>query len=183
MNTIRRVRKSFAKSKDLIEKPHLIEMQRLSYEKFLQYGKAPEDREDSGLQAIFKSVFPIEDFNGTCSLEFVNYTFGEPKYSVEECGERGMTFDVPVKITVRLVAYDIDPDTGVKTIRDIKEQAVYLGSIPLMTKTGVFVVNGTERVIVSQLQRSPGLFYSHDGGKSHVGGKRLYSAMIIPVRG
>ncbi|MEN8142321.1 MAG: DNA-directed RNA polymerase subunit beta, partial [Thermodesulfobacteriota bacterium] len=183
MNTIRRVRKSFAKSKEIVKKPHLIEMQRLSYEKFLQYGKAPEEREDSGLQAIFKSVFPIEDFNGTCSLEFVNYTFGDPKYSVEECGERGMTYDVPVKITVRLVAYDIDPDTGVKTIRDIKEQAVYLGSIPLMTKTGVFVVNGTERVIVSQLQRSPGLFYSHDGGKSHAGGKRLYSARIIPVRG
>jgi DNA-directed RNA polymerase subunit beta len=183
MNTIRRVRKSFAKSKEIVEKPHLIAMQRMSYEGFLQFDKQPDQREDVGLQSIFKSVFPVEDFNGTCSLEFVSYSFGEPKYTVEECGERGMTFDVPVKITVRLVSYDIDPDTGVKTIRDIKEQAVYLGSIPLMTKDGVFVVNGTERVIVSQLQRSPGLFYSHDSGKTHAGGKRLYSARIIPVRG
>ena len=183
MNTIRRVRKSFAKFGEIVEKPHLIEMQRLSYEKFLQFGVSPDRREDFGLQAIFKSVFPIDDFNGTCSLEFVNYTFGEPKYTVEECVERGMTFDVPVKITVRLVSYDLDKDTGVKTIRDIKEQSVYLGSIPLMTKSGVFVVNGTERVIVSQLQRSPGLFFSHDGGKTHAGGKRLYSARIIPVRG
>lgn len=183
MNTIRRVRKSFAKFGEIVEKPHLIEMQRLSYEKFLQFGIAPDRREDFGLQSIFKSVFPIDDFNGTCSLEFVNYTFGEPKYTVEECVERGMTFDVPVKITVRLVSYDLDKETGVKTIRDIKEQSVYLGSIPLMTKSGVFVVNGTERVIVSQLQRSPGLFYSHDNGKTHAGGKRLYSARIIPVRG
>ncbi len=183
MNTIRRVRKSFAKSKEIVKKPHLISMQRMSYEKFLQFEKEPNQRDDAGLQSIFKSVFPVEDFNGTCSLEFVSYSFGEPKYTVEECVERGMTFDVPVKITVRLVSYDIDPDTGVKTIRDIKEQAVYLGSIPLMTKDGVFVVNGTERVIVSQLQRSPGLFYSHDSGKSHAGGKRLYSARIIPVRG
>jgi len=183
MNTIRRVRKSFAKFGEIVEKPHLIEMQRLSYEKFLQFGVAPDRRDDFGLQSIFKSVFPIDDFNGTCSLEFVNYTFGEPKYTVEECVERGMTFDVPVKITVRLVSYDLDKETGVKTIRDIKEQSVYLGSIPLMTKSGVFVVNGTERVIVSQLQRSPGLFYSHDNGKTHAGGKRLYSARIIPVRG
>jgi DNA-directed RNA polymerase subunit beta len=183
MNTIRRVRKSFAKSEEIAKKPHLIAMQRVSYEKFLQYDKQPDEREDIGLQSIFKSVFPVEDFNGVCSLEYVSYSFGVPKYTVEECSERGMTFDVPVKITVRLVSYDIDPDTGVKTIRDIKEQAVYLGSIPLMTKAGVFIINGTERVIVSQLQRSPGLFYSHDSGKTHAGGKRLYSARIIPVRG
>ncbi|MCK5339942.1 MAG: DNA-directed RNA polymerase subunit beta, partial [Desulfobulbaceae bacterium] len=180
---MRRVRKSFAKSQEIVEKPHLIAMQRMSYEKFLQYDKQPDQREDIGLQSIFKSVFPVEDFNGVCSLEYVSYSFGEPKYSVEECGERGMTFDVPVKITVRLVSFDIDPDTGVKSIRDIKEQAVYLGSIPLMTKSGVFVINGTERVIVSQLQRSPGLFYAHDSGKSHSLGKLLYSARIIPVRG
>lgn len=183
MQTIKRVRKSFAKSKTIVEKPHLIEMQRLSYEKFLQMAVDPDAREDSGLQGIFNSVFPIHDFNGVCSLEFVRYNFGEPKYTVEECVQRGMTYEVPVKITVRLVSYDIDAGTGVHNIRDIKEQAVYLGSIPLMTKTGVFVVNGTERVIVSQLQRSPGLFYSHDGGKTHVGGKLLYSARIIPVRG
>ncbi|MDA8165706.1 MAG: DNA-directed RNA polymerase subunit beta [Desulfobacteraceae bacterium] len=183
MKTIEKVRKSFAKTKKVIEKPHLIEMQRLSFERFLQADVDPDDREDIGLQGIFKSVFPIQDFNGACSLEFVRYNFGEPKYSVEECVERGMTFEVPVKITVRLVSYDTDPDTGVQNIRDIKEQSVYLGSIPLMTRTGVFVINGTERVIVSQLQRSPGLFYDHDGGKTHAGGKLLYSARIIPVRG
>ena len=183
MKTIEKVRKSFAKTEKVIDKPHLIEMQRLSYESFLQIGVEPADRDDTGLQGIFKSVFPIHDFNGACSLEFVRYTFGEPKYTVEECVERGMTFEVPVKITVRLVSFDIDADTGVQAIRDIKEQDVYLGSIPLMTKAGVFVVNGTERVIVSQLQRSPGLFYDHDGGKTHVGGKLLYSARIIPVRG
>ena len=183
MKTIEKVRKSFAKTEKVIDKPHLIEMQRLSYESFLQVGVEPGDRDDTGLQGIFKSVFPIHDFNGACSLEFVRYNFGEPKYTVEECVERGMTFEVPVKITVRLVSFDIDADTGVQSIRDIKEQDVYLGSIPLMTKAGVFVVNGTERVIVSQLQRSPGLFYDHDGGKTHVGGKLLYSARIIPVRG
>lgn len=183
MKIINKVRKSFAKIGEIVEKPHLIEMQRLSYEKFLQKEVDPDERGDMGLQAIFKSVFPIEDFNGACSLEFVRYVIGEPKYTVEECVERGMTFEAPIKITVRLVSYDLDSDTGVKNIRDIKEQAVYLGSIPLMTKTGVYVVNGTERVIVSQLQRSPGLFYSHDGGKSHSLGKLLYSARIIPVRG
>src|SRR3990167_8076412 len=183
MQTIKRVRKSFAKTKRIVDIPHLIEMQRLSYEKFLQMDTEPDQRSDSGLQGIFKSVFPIQDFNGTCSLEFVRYNFGEPKYSVDECIQRGMTYEVPVKITVRLVSYDTDAETGVQNIRDIKEQAVYLGSMPLMTKTGVYVVNGTERVIVSQLQRSPGLFYSHDGGKTHSGGKLLYSARIIPVRG
>ncbi|MDA8417526.1 MAG: DNA-directed RNA polymerase subunit beta, partial [Desulfobacteraceae bacterium] len=180
---MRRVRKSFAKIGEAVEKPHLIEMQQLSYEKFLQMDIEPEDRADIGLQGIFKNIFPIEDFNGACSLEFVNYSFGEPKYSVEECVERGMTYEVPVKITVRLITFDVDAETGVRTIRDIKEQSVYLGSLPLMTKAGVFVVNGTERVIVSQLQRSPGLFYAHDDGKNHSMGKLLYSARIIPVRG
>ncbi|HET97098.1 MAG TPA: DNA-directed RNA polymerase subunit beta [Desulfurivibrio alkaliphilus] len=183
MQTIRRLRKSFTKTRAIVEKPHLIEMQSRSFEQFLQMETPPELRRDEGLQGIFKSVFPIKDFNGTCSLEYVNYTFGEPKYTVEECIQRGMTFEVPVKMTVRLVTYDTDPDSGAQSIRDIKEQSVYLGSIPLMTKAGVFVINGTERVIVSQLQRSPGLFYSHDGGKTHAGGKLLYSARIIPVRG
>ena len=183
MKMMRRVRKSFAKIGEAVEKPHLIEMQQLSYEKFLQMDIEPEDRADIGLQGIFKNIFPIEDFNGACSLEFVNYSFGEPKYSVEECVERGMTYEVPVKITVRLITFDVDAETGVRTIRDIKEQSVYLGSLPLMTKAGVFVVNGTERVIVSQLQRSPGLFYAHDDGKNHSMGKLLYSARIIPVRG
>lgn len=183
MKMMKRVRKSFAKIGEAIEKPHLIEMQQLSYDKFLQIDVDPDDRDDIGLQGIFKNIFPIEDFNGACSLEFVRYAFGEPKYTVEECIERGMTFEVPIKITVRLITFDVDSDTEVKSIRDIKEQAVYLGSLPLMTKAGVFVVNGTERVIVSQLQRSPGLFYAHDDGKNHSLGKLLYSARIIPVRG
>ena len=183
MGTMNRVRKNFAKTNSIVEIPHLIEMQRISYEKFLQLHTAPDKREDVGLQGIFKNIFPISDFNGTCFLEFVRYNYGEPKYTVEECVERGMTFDVPIKITVRLVTYDTDAETGVQSIRDIKEQEVYLGSVPLMTRDGVFVVNGTERVIVSQLQRSPGLFYAHDNGKTHSSGKLLYSARIIPVRG
>jgi len=178
-----RVRKSFAKTSQTLEPPHLIAMQRHSYERFLQRDINPDERGDFGLQAIFKNIFPITDFNGLCSLEFVRYSFGEPKYTVDECIERGMTYEVPVKITVRLITFDVDEETGVQSVRDIKEQDVFLGSLPLMTKDGVFVVNGTERVVVNQLQRSPGLFYTHDDGKSHASGKRLYSARIIPVRG
>jgi len=178
-----RVRKNFATAQAVLEPPHLISMQRLSYEKFLQMGTEPDEREDCGLQAILKNVFPINDFNGLCSLEFVRYKFGVPKYTVEECLQRGMTFDIPLKIVVRLITFDVDEETGVQSIRDIKEQEVFLGSLPLMTGDGVFVINGTERVIVSQLQRSPGLFYTHDNGKSHSSGKLLYSARIIPVRG
>ena len=178
-----RVRKNFATAEAILEPPHLISMQRLSYEKFLQMDRDPDAREDYGLQAILKSVFPINDFNGLCSLEFVKYKFGEPKYTVQECLQRGMTFEIPLKIVVRLITFDVDEETGVQSIRDIKEQEVFLGSLPLMTGDGVFVINGTERVIVSQLQRSPGLFYTHDNGKSHSSGKLLYSARIIPVRG
>ena len=181
--TMKRVRKSFAKTRQVVEPPHLIAMQRHSYERFLQRDVDPDEREDVGLQAIFKNIFPLTDFNGLCSLEFVRYAFGQAKYTVEECIERGMTYEVPVKITVRLITFDVDEDTGVQSVRDIKEQEVFLGSLPLMTKDGVFVINGTERVIVNQLQRSPGLFYTHDNGKSHASGKRLYSARIIPVRG
>jgi DNA-directed RNA polymerase subunit beta len=180
---MKRVRKSFAKTRQIVEPPHLIAMQRHSYERFLQRDTDPDARENFGLQAIFKNIFPLTDFNGLCSLEFVRYAFGQAKYTVEECIERGMTYDVPVKITVRLITFDVDEETGVQSVRDIKEQEVFLGSLPLMTKDGVFVVNGTERVIVNQLQRSPGLFYTHDNGKSHASGKRLYSARIIPVRG
>ncbi len=183
MKMMKRVRKSFAKIGELIEKPHLIDMQRLSYEKFLQMDVDPDQRANLGLHGIFKNIFPIVDFNELCSLEYVRYNFGEPKYTVAECTQRGMSYEVPIKITVRLITYDIDPDTEVKSIRDIKEQSVYLGSIPLMTSSGVFIVNGTERVIVSQLQRSPGLFFAHDSGKTHSLGKLLYSARIIPVRG
>jgi DNA-directed RNA polymerase subunit beta len=178
-----RIRKNFATAETILEPPHLISMQRLSYEKFLQMDCEPDEREDYGLQAILKNVFPINDFNGVCSLEFVRYKYGEPKYTVQECQQRGMTYDIPLKIVVRLITFDVDGETGVQSIRDIKEQEVFLGSLPLMTGDGVFVINGTERVIVSQLQRSPGLFYTHDNGKSHSSGKLLYSARIIPVRG
>ena len=178
-----RVRKNFAKAPSVMEPPHLISMQRISYEKFLQIDVEPNERGDFGLQAIFKNVFPINDFNGHCSLEFVSYSFGIPKYTIAECQQRGMTFDIPVKITVRLITFDVDEETEVQTIRDIKEQEVFLGALPLMTGDGVFVVNGTERAIVSQLQRSPGLFFTHDNGKKHTSGKLLYSARIIPVRG
>jgi DNA-directed RNA polymerase subunit beta len=180
---MKRVRKGFAKTRKLVEPPHLIAMQRHSYDRFLQMNVDPSHREEVGLQAIFNNIFPIADFNGLCTLEFVSYSFGEHKYTVAECIERGMTYEVPVKITVRLITFDVDEDTGVQSVRDIKEQEVFLGSLPLMTMDGVFIVNGTERVIVNQLQRSPGLFYTHDNGKSHVSNKRLYSARIIPVRG
>jgi DNA-directed RNA polymerase subunit beta len=180
---MKRVRKSFAKSSQIIEPPHLIAMQRESYEHFLQKDTPPDQRKEHGLQGIFQSIFPITDFNGLCSLEFVRYSFGEPKYTVAECIERGMTYEAPVKITVRLISFDVDAETDARSVRDIKEQEVFLGALPLMTQDGVFVVNGTERVIVNQLQRSPGLFYTHDNGKSHSSGKRLYSARIIPVRG
>ena len=180
-----RVRKNFASAKSVIEPPHLISMQSEFYEKFLQMSRPPEEREDVGLQGILKSIFPIKDkiVNEQCSLEFVQYKFGAPKYTIKECLQRGMTYEAPIKIVVRLVSNDVDPETQVSTVRDIKEQEVFLGSIPLMTGDGVFVVNGTERVIVSQLQRSPGLFFTHDGGKNHSSGKLLYSARIIPVRG
>ena len=178
-----RIRKQFASATSILEPPHLISMQRKSYEHFLQMASDPDQREDIGLQSILKEIFPINDFNGVCSLEFVRYKFGEPKYTVQECQQRGMTHEIPLKIVVRLITFEVDEETGVQSIRDIKEQEVFFGSLPLMTADGVFVINGTERVIVSQLQRSPGLFYTHDQGKSHSSGKLLYSARIIPVRG
>ena len=178
-----RIRKDFSKITSPVEIPNLIELQRKSYEKFLQADVAPEKRRTMGLQAVFKSVFPIEDFNHTASLEFESYTLERPKYDVGECRQRGMTFAAPLKITVRLVVYDVDDEAGTRNIRDIKEQEVYMGEIPLMTEAGSFIVNGTERVIVSQLHRSPGVIFDHDSGKSHSSGKILYSARIIPHRG
>ncbi len=178
-----RVRKNFGKIKHIVEIPNLIEMQRQSYERFLQKEADPDKRVDRGLQGVFKGVFPIRDFSGTASLEFVSYSIGRVKYDVEECLQRGMTYEAPIKITVRLVVYDVDKDTGAKHIRDIKEQEIYFGTIPLMTDNGTFIVNGTERVVVSQLHRSPGIFFDHDKGKTHSSGKLLYSARIIPLRG
>jgi DNA-directed RNA polymerase subunit beta len=181
--TGKRIRKNFGKIPKIIEIPDLIGMQRESYQRFLQMGIPPEDRKDIGLQAVFNSVFPIKDFTGSASLEFVSYRFGEVKHSVDECTDRGMTYELPVRITVRLVVYDIDKDSGVSNIRDIKEQEIYFGTIPLMTEKGTFIINGTERVVVSQLHRSSGVFFDHDKGKTHSSGKIIYSSRIIPVRG
>ena len=179
----KRIRKNFSKIRKIVDIPDLIGVQRNSYRRFLQMDVPPEKREDIGLQAVFKSVFPIKDFTGSASLEFVSYRFGEVKHSVEDCIHRGMTYEIPLRITARLVVYDIDNDTGVSNIRDIKEQEIYFGTIPLMTDKGTFIINGTERVVVSQLHRSSGVFFDHDKGKTHSSGKIIYSSRIIPVRG
>ena len=178
-----RFRRSFGRIKKIIDLPYLIEIQKNSYDQFLQREVAQAQRQNFGLQEVFKSVFPIKDFNETASLEFVSYALGEPKYDVEECHQRGMTFAAPLKVTVQLVLWDVDAQTGARSIKNVKEQEVYFGEIPLMTKNGTFMVNGTERVIVSQLHRSPGVFFEHDKGKTHASGKLLYSARVIPYRG
>ena len=178
-----RLRKSFAKNSVVIDIPNLILLQKKSYEDFLQKEFDFERRTNTGLEGVFKSVFPIVDFNGTSSLEFVGYTLEPPKYDVDECRQRGMTFASPLKVTLRLIVFDIDEATESRSIRDVKEQEVYLGEIPLMTTNGSFIINGTERVVVSQLHRSPGVFFDHDGGKGSSTGKYLYSARVIPYRG
>ncbi len=179
----KRPRRSFGNIPRIVSFPNLIEMQRDSHARFLQRDVLPEKREDIGIQAAFNSVFPIRDFTGTAFLEFVSYSFGEIKYNEQECLHKGMTFEVPMRITVRLVIYETDKETGVQNIRDIKEQEIYFGTIPLMTSRGTFIINGTERVVVSQLHRSPGVFFDHDKGKTHSSGKLIYTARIIPVRG
>jgi len=179
----RRIRKSFGHIKSIVEIPDLIGMQRDSYNRFLQMDVLPENRKDSGLQSVFNSVYPIKDFTGTASLEFVSYHFAEIKHSVGECISRGMTYEISVRIRVRLVVYDVDKTTGVSNIRDVKEQEIYFGTIPLMTEKGTFIINGTERAVVSQLHRSSGVFFDHDKGKTHSSGKIIYTARIIPVRG
>src|SRR5712672_3434350 len=178
-----RARKSFAKIGKIIDIPNLIDIQKQSYEKFLQKDIPQDQREDVGLQGVFKSGFPIKDFSETSSLEFVSYNLEKPKYDVDECRARGMTFAAPIKVVIRLVVWDVNEETGVQSIRDVKEQEVYFGEIPLMTDSGTFIINGTERVIVSQLHRSPGVFFDHDKGKTHSSGKLLYSARVIPYRG
>src|SRR5258708_39483928 len=150
---------------------------------FLMVDEPPGGRLDEGLQAVFRSVFPISDFSGTSMLEFVRYEFEPPKYDVDECRQRGMTYAAPLKVTLRLIVFDIDEETGAKSVKDIKEQDVNMGDIPLMTMTGTFVVNGTERVIVSKMHRSPGVFFDHDKGKTHSSGKLIFAARIIPYRG
>jgi DNA-directed RNA polymerase subunit beta len=179
----RHVRRNFGKIRKIIGIPNLIEMQKESYERFLQKDALQEDRMEVGLQGAFRSVFPIQDFSGTSSLEFVRYSFEDNKYSEEECLAKGMSFEAPLKLTVRLLVFDTDVEDGTKSIRDIKEQEIYFGTLPMMTDRGTFIINGTERVIVSQLHRSPGVFFDHDKGKTHSSGKFLYSARVIPLRG
>ena len=179
----KRIRKSFGRIPETTPMPNLIDVQRASYEAFLQMNVNPDNRTHSGLQEVFKSVFPIDDFAGRGRLEFVYYELEEPKYDVEECIQRGMTFAAPLKVILRLIVWDLDEDTGARSIRDIKEQPVYMGDMPLMTDNGTFIINGTERVIVSQMHRSPGVFFDHDKGKTHSSGKYLFAARVIPYRG
>lgn len=181
--TNKRIRKEFGSRKKIIDIPDLIGMQRNSYESFLQKNIPAEEREEKGIHAVFKSVFPIKDFTDTSSLEYVSYSFGTAKHSMKDCVSRGMTYDIPINIRVRLVVYDYDKETDISTIRDIKEQEIYFGTIPLMTRQGTFIINGTERAVVSQLHRSSGVFFDHDKGKNYSSGKIIYNARIIPVRG
>ena len=182
-NGRRRIRKFFGKIPEVAEMPNLIEVQKASYDQFLMVDEPEGGRLDEGLQAVFKSVFPISDFSGAAMLEFVKYEFEAPKFDVDECRQRDLTYAAPLKVTLRLIVFDVDADTGAKSIKDIKEQDVYMGDMPLMTDNGTFIVNGTERVIVSQMHRSPGVFFDHDKGKSHSSGKFLFAARVIPYRG
>jgi DNA-directed RNA polymerase subunit beta len=179
----KRIRRSFGRLPEVAPMPNLIDVQRSSYAQFLQMDVIPDRRTTTGLQEVFKSVFPIDDFGGRGRLEFVQYELEEPKYDVEECIQRGLTFAAPLKLRLRLIVWDIDEETGSRSVRDIKEQDVYMGDMPLMTDNGTFIVNGTERVIVSQMHRSPGVFFDHDKGKTHSSGKYLFAARVIPYRG
>jgi DNA-directed RNA polymerase subunit beta len=179
----KRIRRSFGRLPEVAPMPNLIDVQRASYEAFLQMEVNPDSRTNTGLQEVFKSVFPIDDFAGRGRLEFVQYELEEPKYDVEECIQRGLTFAAPLKVRLRLIVWDVDEDTGSRSVRDIKEQDVYMGDMPLMTDNGTFIINGTERVIVSQMHRSPGVFFDHDKGKTHSSGKYLFAARVIPYRG
>ena len=179
----KRIRKSFGKIESVTRLPNLIEVQKNSYDHFLQINVPAAEREDSGLQAVLKSVFPINDYAETATLEFVSYDFDKPKFDVDECRQRDINFAAPMRATLRLITWIVDEDTGSREIRDIKEQEVYMGDIPLMTENGTFIINGTERVIVSQMHRSPGVFFDHDRGKTHSSGKLLFNARVIPYRG
>src|SRR5712671_6100144 len=182
-NGQKRIRKNFGRIPEIAPMPKLIEVQRSSYDHFLQMGVLAENRGNVGLQEVFKSVFPIRDFSERAQLEFVRYELETPKYDTDECQQRGITYAAPLKVTLRLVVWDVDEDTGSRSIRDIKEQDVYMGDMPLMTRNGTFIINGTERVIVSQMHRSPGVFFDHDKGKTHSSGKYLFAARVIPYRG
>ncbi|MGB3718445.1 MAG: DNA-directed RNA polymerase subunit beta, partial [Hyphomicrobiaceae bacterium] len=183
-NGRRRFRKNFGRIPEVAVMPNLIEVQKSSYDDFLMIKEPPGGRpDDQGLQAVFKSVFPISDFSGRATLEFVRYDFDPPKYDVEECMQRDMTYSAPLKVKLRLIVFDINEETGSRSIKDVKEQDVYMGDMPLMTPNGTFIINGTERVIVSQMHRSPGVFFDHDRGRTHSSGKLLFAARIIPYRG
>src|SRR3990170_2115111 len=183
-NGRKRIRKKFGSIREVAEMPNLIEVQKSSYDDFLMVKEPPGGRSDDfGLQAVFKGVFPISDFSGKSTLEFVRYEFEAPKYDVDECMQRDMTYSAPLKVKLRLIVFDINEETGARSVKDIKEQDVYMGDMPLMTMNGTFVINGTERVIVSQMHRSPGVFFDHDRGKTHSSGKLLFAARIIPYRG
>ncbi len=180
---LKRIRKNFGKIREVLEMPNLIEVQKQSYHHFLTSGGEEKPRDGEGLRGVFQSVFPIKDFNETAQLEFVDYELEKPKYDIEECMQRDMTYGAPLKVKLRLIVFDVDEETGAKSVKDIKEQDVYMGDMPLMTPHGTFVINGTERVIVSQMHRSPGVFFDHDKGKTHSSGKLLFQCRIIPYRG
>ncbi|HRY07375.1 MAG TPA: DNA-directed RNA polymerase subunit beta, partial [Hyphomicrobiaceae bacterium] len=183
-NGRKRIRKKFGSIREVAEMPNLIEVQKSSYDDFLMVKEPPGGRpDDQGIQAVFKSVFPISDFSGKATLEFVGYEFEAPKYDVDECMQRDMTYCAPLKVKLRLIVFDINEETGSKSVKDVKEQDVYMGDMPLMTSNGTFIINGTERVIVSQMHRSPGVFFDHDRGRTHASGKLLFAARIIPYRG
>jgi len=177
----RRIRKIFGNIAEAVDMPNLIEVQRESYEQFLR--SDPSIGYVSGLEETLRSVFPIRDFAGTSELDFVQYELEDPKYDMDECRQRGLTYAAPMRVTLRLIVFEVDADTGTRSVIDIKEQDVYMGDMPLMTANGTFIVNGTERVIVSQMHRSPGVFFDHDRGKTHSSGKFLFAARVIPYRG
>ena len=179
----KRIRKFYGKIREVAEMPNLIEVQKSSYDLFLRSGDQDLPMDGEGIHGVFQSVFPIKDFNDTSVLEFVKYELEAPKYDVEECQQRDMTYSAPLKVTLRLIVFEVDEETGARSVKDIKEQDVFMGDMPLMTPNGTFVVNGTERVIVSQMHRSPGVFFDHDRGKTHSSGKLLFTSRIIPYRG
>ncbi|MFO7758860.1 MAG: DNA-directed RNA polymerase subunit beta, partial [Roseovarius sp.] len=174
----KRLRKYYGKIREVLEMPNLIEVQKSSYDLFLRSGDEPEPMDSEGIQGVFKSVFPIKDFNETSVLEFVSYDLERPKYDVEECMQRDMTYAAPLKVKLRLIVFDVDEDTGAKSVKDIKEQDVFMGDMPLMTPHATSVANATERVVVSQMHRSPGVFFDHDKGKTHSSGKLLFTCRI-----
>ena len=179
----KRLRKTFQRNDQIAEMPNLIEVQKFSYELFLQRFVSSEDRLDKGLENVFRSVFPISDFSETSTIEYISYSFDEPKFDTDECIQRGLTYAAPLKVTLRLIVFDVDEETQAKSVKDVKEQDVYMSDLPLMTENGTFIINGTERVVVSQMHRSPGVFFDHDRGKTHSSGKILFAARIIPYRG